>query len=104
MSELCTETNLSRTSSSKIKLRDQSQIIWDMIKLSLPFLHASIILEHAFPNVLLTVTFIKRALLAGNSHNPNTTYLRHQILNDHLYLTQMCKLVCHTSMSLECFC
>ena len=104
MSELCAETNLSRTSSGKIKLGDQSQIIRDTIKLSLPFLHASIILEHAFPDALLTVTFIKRALLAGISHNPNTTYLRHRILNDHLYLAQMCKLVRHTSTSLERSC
>ncbi|KAI9449041.1 hypothetical protein BJY52DRAFT_1192929 [Lactarius psammicola] len=54
-----------------------------------PFLHASIVTCHVFPDAMLISTFILRALLATTSHNSSATHVRHWILNDHVYLAKM---------------
>ncbi|KAN0130461.1 hypothetical protein V8E53_011724, partial [Lactarius tabidus] len=86
------ETDLSVPSSGRMKLREQSQVIRDAIMASFPFLHASIVVVHAFPDALLTMTFITRALVDGISHTPNATHIRSRMLNDHVYLSKIAQL------------
>jgi hypothetical protein len=89
------ETDLSVPSSGRMKLREQSQVIQDAITASFPFLHASIVVVHAFPDALLTMTFITRVLVDGISHTPNATHIRSWMLNDHVYLSKIAQLVCY---------
>ncbi len=84
-----------------MKLMDQSQLIHDIITASFPFLRASIVTCHAFPDAILISTFVLRALLAATSHNPGATHVRHRVLNDHMYLAKMVILVCCTMCFLE---
>ena len=78
----------------KIRLKKQSEVVQDTVTASLPYLHASIVLEDAFPDVVLTGTFIKRALLSGTSHVSNSFPLHRQIAEDHVYLHKLIPLVC----------
>lgn len=78
----------------KIGLKEQSEVVQDTVTASLPYLHASIVLEDAFPDVVLTGTFIKRALLSGTSHVSNSFPLRRRIAEDHVYLHKLIPLVC----------
>jgi hypothetical protein len=89
------ETDISVPSSGRMKLREQGQVIRDAITASFPFLHASIVTVHAFPNALLMMTFITRALVQGISYSPNATHIRSRMLNDHVYLARIAQLVCY---------
>ncbi|KAN0137724.1 hypothetical protein V8E53_004480 [Lactarius tabidus] len=86
------ETDISVPSSGRMKLREQGQVIRDAITASFPFLHASIVTVHAFPNALLMMTFITRALVQGISYSPNATHIRSRMLNDHVYLARIAQL------------
>jgi hypothetical protein len=86
------ETNL--LGSGRIRLKDQNEVIQDVVTASFPFLHAWLVTEHAFPDTLLLSTFTMRSLLAASSHNLKATPIRHRILNDHVYLAKMATLVC----------
>ena len=81
-----------------MKLREQTQVIRDTITASFPFLHALIIIENAFPNALLTMTFIMRALVEGISHNLDAAHIRSRVLNDHVYLAKIAQLVRYTDI------
>jgi hypothetical protein len=72
---------------------DQSRLIRDVITESFTFLHASIILEHAFPDPVLTGTFVMRALVSATSKDTSAASIRHRILNDHAYLAKIIALV-----------
>ncbi|KAN0134252.1 hypothetical protein V8E53_008024 [Lactarius tabidus] len=83
------ETNLRTNRSGKLKLMDQSRLIRDIIMESFTFLRASIILEHAFPDPVLTGTFVMRALVSATSKDTSAASIRHRILNDHAYLAKI---------------
>ena len=94
------ETNLQTNSTSgKLRLTDQHQIIWDAVTDSFPFLRASIMLQDSFPDPIVTGTFILRALLSATANQPNTAHVRRRILNDHVYFAKISALVCHTTHS-----
>ncbi|KAI9453765.1 hypothetical protein BJY52DRAFT_1189338 [Lactarius psammicola] len=71
------------------ELTRDPQLIRDVITASFPFLRASIVTHHAFPDAILTSTFVLRALVAATSHNPNATCIQLRIVNDHMYLAKM---------------
>jgi hypothetical protein len=81
-----------------MKLWEQTQVIRDAITASFPFLRALIIIKNAFPNGLLTMTFIKRVLVDGTSYNLDATHICTRILNNHVYLAKIAQLVRHTDM------
>jgi hypothetical protein len=76
---------------------DQSRLIRDVITESFTFLCASIILEHTFPDPVLTGTFVMRALVSATSKDTSAASIRHWILNDHAYLAKIIALVCCSS-------
>lgn len=87
------ETDLSIPSSGRMKLWEQTQVIRDAITASFPFLRALIIIKNAFPNGLLTMTFIKRVLVDGTSYNLDATHICTRILNNHVYLAKIAQLL-----------
>ncbi|KAF8266161.1 hypothetical protein EI94DRAFT_1803486 [Lactarius quietus] len=86
------ETNLVIPDSNRIKLKDQSEVIQETVMDSLAFLHASIMLEHAFPDGLQTMTFIMHTLVVGTAGHPNASALHSRILNDHVFLAKLATL------------
>ena len=77
----------------KMRLKDQSTVVQDTVTASFPYLHAFIVLDHAFPDGVITATFIMRALLSGTSHVSNSFTLRRRIAEDHIYLSKLVPLV-----------
>ncbi|KAF8264245.1 hypothetical protein EI94DRAFT_1806062 [Lactarius quietus] len=83
------DMNLVIPNSHRIKLREQSEVIQEVISDSLPFLRASIMVDYAFPDVLRTMTFLMHALIAGSAGHPSATALRNRILHDHVFLAKL---------------
>ena len=77
----------------KMRLKDQSAVVQDTVTASFPYLHAFIVLDHAFPDGVITATFIMCTLLSGTSHVSNSFTLRHRIAEDHIYLSKLVPLV-----------
>jgi hypothetical protein len=81
--------------SGRLKLTDQTSIVRKTITKSFELLHASIILEHAFPDVLLASKFIQDALSTASLHVPDADVVHIRILQDHNYFEMMSTLVSH---------
>ena len=78
-----------------MRLKDQSVVVQDTVTALFPYLHAFIVLDHVFPDGVITATFIMRALLSGTSNVSNSFTLRHRIAEDHIYLSKLVPLVRH---------
>ena len=91
------ETDLHIVPGKMLKLTDQNDIMRKAITESFPVLYASIVLQHAFPDALLTNSFIRDALLAAISRFPSAGNIRARILNDHGYFAKISPLVSLTT-------
>ena len=60
---------------------------------SFELLHASIIMKHAFPDLLLANKFIEEALSTAALQVPNAEDIHVWILQDHVYCLTMSALV-----------
>ena len=76
---------------------EQSRLIQEVIMNSFTFLCASIILQHAFPDTLLTANFVTRALVSATQKDAAATLLCRRILNNHTYQSKITILVCCSS-------
>ncbi|KAH9069504.1 hypothetical protein EDB83DRAFT_2518271 [Lactarius deliciosus] len=83
------ETDMYLRSSGKVKLMDQTPIVRATSTNAFDFLHASIILEQAFPDPLLINKFIQDALITASLNTPNADDVHDHLLNDRLYCSQM---------------
>ncbi|KAN0131589.1 hypothetical protein V8E53_010431 [Lactarius tabidus] len=85
------ETDLRLSSSGRIKLTDQNTIMRKAISDAFTVLHSSIIFHHAFPDAVLTATFVRQALLTVTSRMPYSSgkEIRKCILIDHEYYSTM---------------
>ena len=87
------ETELRTSDKGSLKLTNQTEIMRKAISDSFTVLHTSIVFLHAFPDVLLTATFIWQALLTATSCLPGAMEMRKRILIDHGYYMKMSILV-----------
>ena len=90
-----------KSPSRKIRLKDQTPIIQATISTSFNFLHASLVLEHAFPDAMLSRKFILDALSTAALHVPNAEGVHVRIHTDHTYFVQLAALVCIVRYSLK---
>jgi len=70
---------------------------------SFPFLQALIVTQNAFPDIVLICAFVLRSLIAATDNHPRTTHICHRLLNDHIYLDNMCYLVRRSYVLLKTF-
>ncbi|KAH9067676.1 hypothetical protein EDB87DRAFT_1678000 [Lactarius vividus] len=82
------DTDLSKTS-VKLRLTDQSSIVRSTITGSFSLLHASIVLENAFPETLQVARFIRDALSAASLQVRGAENVHARILKDSNYCWQM---------------
>ncbi|KAH9040364.1 hypothetical protein EDB85DRAFT_2140500 [Lactarius pseudohatsudake] len=82
------DTDLSKTS-VKLRLTDQSSIVRSTITGSFSLLHASIVLENAFPETLQVARFIRDALGAASLQVRGAEDVHARILKDSNYCWQM---------------
>ena len=87
------EMELHISDKGSLKLTNQTEIMRKAISDSFTVLHTSIVFLHAFPDALLTATFIQQALLTATSRLPGATEIRKHILIDHGYYMKMSILV-----------
>jgi hypothetical protein len=89
------------SASGNVKLTDQTPIVRKTIASSFGFLHASLILENAFPDVLLSGKFIRNALSTAALHVHGAENLHVRILHDNDYCGKISLLVCFAFASSE---
>jgi hypothetical protein len=77
----------------KMKLTVQTPIVHQTIAKAFDFLHVSIVLEHAFPDMLHTSMFIQDALVTASLHVPGAEDVHVCIIEDHDYFAKMSILV-----------
>ncbi|KAH9173105.1 hypothetical protein EDB89DRAFT_2229011 [Lactarius sanguifluus] len=82
------DTDLSKTS-VKLRLTDQSSIVRSTITGSFNLLHASIVLENAFPETLQVARFIRDALSTASLRVQGAEDVHARILKDSNYCWQM---------------
>ncbi|KAH9010201.1 hypothetical protein EDB83DRAFT_2322513 [Lactarius deliciosus] len=82
------DTDLSKTS-VKLRLTDQSSIVRSTIMGSFNLLHASIVLENAFPETLQVARFIRDALSTASLRVWGAEHVHAHILKDSNYCWQM---------------
>ncbi|KAH8979375.1 hypothetical protein EDB92DRAFT_1821052 [Lactarius akahatsu] len=82
------DTDLSKTS-VKLRLTDQSSIVQSTIMGSFSLLHASIVLENAFPKTLQVARFIRDALVVASLQVWGAEDVHAHILKDSNYCWQM---------------
>ena len=87
------KTELHFSDKGSLKLTNQNKIVRKAISDSFTVLHTSIIFLHAFPDALLSATFIQQVLLTATSRLPGATEIRKRILIDHGYYMKMSILV-----------
>ena len=83
-----------KSPSGKIQLKDQTPIIQATDSTSFNFLHASLVLEHAFLDVMLARKFILDTLSTVALHVSNVEGVHVCIHTDHTYFKQLAALVC----------
>ena len=83
-----------KSPSGKIRLKDQTPIIQATVSTSFNFLHASLVLEHAFPDAMLSRKFILDTLSTAALHVPSAEGVHVRIHTDHTYFVQLAALVC----------
>ncbi|KAH9173495.1 hypothetical protein EDB89DRAFT_699441 [Lactarius sanguifluus] len=83
------ETNMCLSSPTKAKLRDQTEIVRATTTNAFDFLHASILIKHAFPDPLLANKFIQEALITASLNTDDADDIHVRLFMDRLYCSQM---------------
>ncbi|KAH8994679.1 hypothetical protein EDB86DRAFT_3078043 [Lactarius hatsudake] len=86
------ETDMFLPSSGKVRLMHQTPIVRATITNAFDFLHASIVLEQAFPDPLLINKFVQDALVTASLNTQGADDVHDRLLNDRLYRSQMSNL------------
>ncbi len=97
------ETNLCLPKSGRMKLREQNDILYKVISDSFQFLHGFLVTQNAFPDTILTRTFVFKALIGATTNNLKAIFICKRLLDDHLYAEEMCSLVCCLYLLLKDF-
>ena len=93
------ETDLRMSSKGGIKLTEQNTFVRKAISDAFTILHTSIIFHNAFPDAVLSPTFVRQALLTATSRMPHCSgeEIRKRILIDLEYYSKISILVCLTT-------
>ena len=62
-----------------------------------------VVTQNAFPDIVLIQSFVLRALLLVTARNPRATHIHTRLINDHVYVNDMCALVRHSYIILKYF-
>ena len=91
--------DLRMSDTGRLKLTDQNLIMRKAITGAFAVLHTSIIFHHAFPDTMLTATFVRQALLTATARMPHGSgmEIRKCVLIDMDYYSKISILVCLTT-------